>query len=691
MKIISLLILLSSCIFSQVVIFPVDTIVANHLFNNRQFIAYDSDGILHVAFYGQSGTNSNTSEIFYGKENETGNFDNIQITTNETGDNYPTLSFDASDNVHIGFTGRDINGLYQIQYTNNISGTFSTPFYITTGGLNKATPFSKVGKDSIIHFVYFTYTSGVDNVYYRNYNFITGLLSNEVFLVSSETGGDFDAALDVDLNGHVHIVVKSGNGFSGPLKYFNNTSGSIAEYSTGVSVNVSTPRISIDNHNYVHIVYRHEAVYRLEYINNKTGNFSTPVQITPAGQRPSFSQNIAIDDSNRVYVIYQSSVATSGRGFYFVYGKDGNFSDTLNIYDIKPPYVTRNQSAVAARKNGELALTFAQGAVINSVVLCDILISRVLLFDNPVLTNLTGNLDFGDVYTGIKDTLIVELKNTGTGDLQINNFEIDNSAFTLGLTTPYIIPFDSTVNIPVYFLPADTIDYTGNLKIFSNSIGTNPVEIELNGTGLGRSVITFNKLSFVLNSDNIWTDTLIVSNSGTAMGRVDSILSTINSFNGVGFISEYENFFVPPGESFPCLIMIAIPVSQNLNHDTMFVYSNDPFNSIVEIELLWEQPSSIKGSEIPKDLSLSQNYPNPFNPETIIEFSVPESSSGFIEHVSLVVYDVTGNKIAELFSGEKEPGVYKYNFNMENFASGIYLYKLSMGNKSITKKLMLLK
>src|SRR5690606_8210014 len=53
----------------------------------------------------------------------------------------------------------------------------------------------------------------------------------------------------------------------------------------------------------------------------------------------------------------------------------------------------------------------------------------------------------------------------------------------------------------------------------------------------------------------------------------------------------------------------------------------------------------------PKDFALYQNYPNPFNPSTTIKFSLPNKSN-----LSLNVYNMLGEKVAEIFKGEMEAG-----------------------------------
>lgn len=91
-------------------------------------------------------------------------------------------------------------------------------------------------------------------------------------------------------------------------------------------------------------------------------------------------------------------------------------------------------------------------------------------------------------------------------------------------------------------------------------------------------------------------------------------------------------------------------------------------------------------SEVPQKFSLQQNYPNPFNPVTNIKFDIAKSGN-----VKLVVYDITGKQVAELYNGDIAPGSYKYDFDATGLASGIYFYKLEASNFTSIKKMILVK
>ncbi len=90
--------------------------------------------------------------------------------------------------------------------------------------------------------------------------------------------------------------------------------------------------------------------------------------------------------------------------------------------------------------------------------------------------------------------------------------------------------------------------------------------------------------------------------------------------------------------------------------------------------------------EIPTDFRLNQNYPNPFNPNTTIKFSIPKSTG-----VNLNVYNLVGEKVAELVNEDLAAGNYSINFNSTNLSSGIYFYKIITSDFIESKKMILLK
>jgi len=95
---------------------------------------------------------------------------------------------------------------------------------------------------------------------------------------------------------------------------------------------------------------------------------------------------------------------------------------------------------------------------------------------------------------------------------------------------------------------------------------------------------------------------------------------------------------------------------------------------------------SVENSNTPLFYNISQNYPNPFNPITRISYQIPEPA-----FVSIKVYDVLGKEIETLVNVEKIAGNYGVDFDGSELTSGIYFYRITAGNFSETKKMILLK
>jgi hypothetical protein len=109
---------------------------------------------------------------------------------------------------------------------------------------------------------------------------------------------------------------------------------------------------------------------------------------------------------------------------------------------------------------------------------------------------------------------------------------------------------------------------------------------------------------------------------------------------------------------------------KSIDFDGTFTYSSE-----VEVEF---------GN--PAEFALSQNYPNPFNPETKINFAIKEKCD-----VSIVVYNSIGKQVAVLVSGSKDAGYHSVMFNANEFASGVYFYRITAGKFVETKKMILLR
>lgn len=93
-----------------------------------------------------------------------------------------------------------------------------------------------------------------------------------------------------------------------------------------------------------------------------------------------------------------------------------------------------------------------------------------------------------------------------------------------------------------------------------------------------------------------------------------------------------------------------------------------------------------QNGQIPDGFSLSQNYPNPFNPSTKISFSLPAAS-----FVKMAVYDITGREVKNLVNEKMNAGQYEVDFNASGLTSGVYFCRITAGDFTDVKKMMLIK
>ncbi len=113
-----------------------------------------------------------------------------------------------------------------------------------------------------------------------------------------------------------------------------------------------------------------------------------------------------------------------------------------------------------------------------------------------------------------------------------------------------------------------------------------------------------------------------------------------------------------------------------------------------------EDGSNVKNEDIVgNDFILYQNYPNPFNASTSIRYSIPtlqpstlfSSQINSNQNVTLKVYDILGREVTTLVNENKSSGIYEIEFNGSELISGVYFYKLTVGNFSQTKKMFLIR
>jgi hypothetical protein len=97
-------------------------------------------------------------------------------------------------------------------------------------------------------------------------------------------------------------------------------------------------------------------------------------------------------------------------------------------------------------------------------------------------------------------------------------------------------------------------------------------------------------------------------------------------------------------------------------------------------------PIAAEGGPASSEYGLRQNAPNPFNSSTTIAYDVPQAS-----HVRLEIFDLLGRSVATLVDEVRPAGTHSIAWEVDDHASGVYVYRLSSGAFTHTRRMLLLR
>jgi hypothetical protein len=257
--------------------------------------------------------------------------------------------------------------------------------------------------------------------------------------------------------------------------------------------------------------------------------------------------------------------------------------------------------------------------------------------------------------TGLSATLVFpysegdELNLIAEGNLRLFRSTDDGATWTL-----------MTANV-THDQGANTFTITGldgfSMWTLGNSENPLPVELENLTARIIGNIVTLN-----------WsTSTEVNSHQFVVEKSENDVWNAIGSVNAAGNSNSPKVYSFTDNNLQPGKYQYRLKMIDN---DGSYEYS-----SSVEVDI-----------EIPKEFALMQNYPNPFNPVTNINYTIPVNSK-----VMLVIYSISGEKVAELVNEAQVAGSYSIPFNASNLASGTYVYRLIANDFVQTKKMLLIK
>jgi len=221
---------------------------------------------------------------------------------------------------------------------------------------------------------------------------------------------------------------------------------------------------------------------------------------------------------------------------------------------------------------------------------------------------------------------------------------------------------DITGSSPNWYVESSGLDGLNSVELYQASTPAVPLPVELS---------SFTASSNQSAVDLKWQTKSEVNNYGFEVER--SSTSPSQGWEKIGFVNGHGNSNSPKDYTLtdknPSGGSKFVYRLKQIDNDGKFKYSDE-----VEVEI------------VPNEFNLFQNYPNPFNPATNIKFALPKAAK-----VTLLVYNLLGEKVATLLNEDKETGFYDIQFNASSFSSGVYIYRLTTEDFIKTMKMNFIK
>lgn len=278
--------------------------------------------------------------------------------------------------------------------------------------------------------------------------------------------------------------------------------------------------------------------------------------------------------------------------------------------------------------------------------------------------------------------------------------ELDSDGFSAIPLVATIAPGDSLPLTARLVSVNPNGDYSAEIRISNNSANAPnlalPVSVSIVGLASPMLQVSPAQISDTLSANQvpqIYDITIANIGQGTLLFLVSDSLP-----QGENWLSVPPLAFGQLGAGESEVVAVTVDPAGLTPNQTYLGYvqitSNDTLTTRLNlpVEIFIQPPSGLEiGATVPGSPALYPNYPNPFNPVTRIKFDVPRSGP-----VKLEIFNILGQRVSLLVAQPLTPGQYTVEWNAQNdlgepLGSGMYVYRLTVGETTLSRKMILLR
>ncbi|MCE1165373.1 MAG: T9SS type A sorting domain-containing protein [Bacteroidetes bacterium] len=415
---------------------------------------------------------------------------------------------------------------------------------------------------------------------------------------------------------------------------------------------------------------------------------------------PSFSNDSRNSNISHLFISWQRWNATSGR--YGIYGRYYNiYSGWSGVYEIdtsgncENPFVVCDDSTrfnIVYSKNSAIIYRRINGPTGAVLLDTNITSGDTTSFRKPMMTKI------GDYYTAYAITYEKRMtgnyysvkgkskyqNNPWSGEVSLSGttYPCGNLGFAYSANYGRVFVYYFEVIVSSYYTQIMCAEYNLQNNTFTNEYTIDTLDLNLSFSRMFDYLIV-DKSQMVSQSVSTY---ICDKNNGNVYAR---FMNASNTIQDIRLGSDYTKYSIALSNKFPH-VNVTPPYEGVCTYWGVYNKDSAAYSCLwgsYTTKVLYIENIKKVNSEIPVNYSLSQNYPNPFNPVTKFRFDVKRGS----EAISIKIFDAAGRVVKVITDDKMQPGSYEAVWDASGNASGIYFIRMTVGNTSFSKKIVLIK